>query len=578
MVSYTRKRITTTISRWRVTEVAPQPIAGFRPTATSSSGDHDYHQWSVLDGTANRDEGSNYTIRADGDTRWGVVVDFDSPAPAGAVLAYTLTGTAGANQYTVIDSSPITVPQGSTSYTIRIDPADGGQWYAEKDLILTLDQANCVNLTVDKDHDELRLHIRSSEAVPTVDWNVTANSGGAGAHTLQVDLSAACREAVTVYYDLSGTIDGADYTITSGDESGSLTIPAGSTSATLDFTIGGGATSSETLIFTLDHPINTVDYALTPYEDIREDENLQKFTDEWGPDDGAFDVGIERPSDPSIYVTGGLDEDDSTDKAGTFVEIVEQTGVTAPDGGAIQGVVISQYHNSNAGTGYLRHGFEDQVRCGGPTALTPSKRWVRAAFRLAKFTGTDSWRNARFFQFSIRNRVKAMGHRVVVDTQSTGVDKDGNATTTWTMGAETWGVWDSENIGSNTTYGAVQQVFDGEGGTASSGTTVNTFWMVHDMDSGDTYGTKTEASGEPVVLILRPVHSSDSDGTADAWESPIAARGKGFIAYWPWMEMSATTLSGAPTEFWHKKGRWWEPRGNAAMVTGGDNTHTFTVA
>ena len=561
---------------------SPLPEVGFAPTALRPGRTGEgvaYHQWSLLDGPASGNEGApndgGYLLRLAGETTFTLRVSLDGPAPEGAELGYVVQGTAGPAQVEALDPSPVPVATGSTEVTLRFEPAQVGKWYRERVLVVRLSQSSSKRLHIDVANQEFRAFLRPAAAVPRLTWASASSSGGAGAQSVVAQLSEASFEDTLVHYRVAGTLDPSRQAIAPGKESGSLTIPAGATSASLDYTVGRGAQPGEQLTFTLDHPDDAALFTIGD-ETLHAGENLQHFTGDWNLDNGAFGVGGEWPSSPTTYVTGGLAKRSATDTAGTFVEIVPQAEVVAPDGGPIQGVVISEYHKSNQGTGYLREGFEDEYFGGGPTTLFPTRLHVRGALRIARFEGADAWRNARFFKVAFRNRIKAIEHSVVVDTQTTGVDRHGNATTTWTLGRETWGVWDTHNIGANTTFGVVEQTFTGEGRESASGRVVNTFYLCLTMEG--TFEGQEELPGDLGLLLFRPVQASQQDGTARAWEDPIDARGKGLLAFWPSLEMRDDgAFSGPPPVFWHKHAKWWEPRGNAAQSSQETTAHTFTV-
>ncbi len=554
------------------------PKTFFAPLAVHPAGE--YRQWNVVDGEAPRDEGEAYLLRSAGETELRVRIELEAGPTTDRTLAFSVGGSAGPEHLVVLDESPIQVPAGSTSVELRVMPIQAGRWYREKLLVLRLLQAGSTGLKVDSKRAELRLYVRPSVVPPTVDWDAAGASGGPGQHTVRARLSAPALEDVKVYYTISGTLDPSDFTIAPGCASGELTVPAGDLEAELDFTIGAGAGAGETLEFATEHE-SSVGVGVAGHEVLHANENSIHFTGDWSLDVGPFDENKLWPSTPTIHLTGGISDEDLLEGK-TGLEILEQPEVLAPDGAHPQGIVISEYHNTDDGVAYVREGFEDQYACGGPEALKALGRYVRGALRLARFSGADAWRNARFFRVTLRNRSKDVNHFVTIDTQSDGTDMNGEPTQTWQLGGETWGLWQADGFGPGTSIGATQQVFDGEGPTKTTGEVVNTFWFVHELDEVTVYrngrgGGVTEEPGDLGLFIWRPVWTSSSDGTAVAWRRATQSRGYGTIAYWPWFETGNNAYAGPPTQFWHKPGRWWEPRGGAAQAPGDVLVHVFTV-
>ena len=191
---------------------------------------------------------------------------------------------------------------------------------------------------------------------------------------------------------------------------------------------------------------------------------------------------------------------------------------------------------------------------------------------------SESWRDADYVCLSIRNRDQDLNHRVVLHRGllSTDVDTDkgGDPVTTVETPTGWWGLWatyDLDPAGQTwgVDFGVERELHDGE--------ELTRLWLNHYANETTVFsnGNKEVVGTDRMTNIFRftyytnkTVHPNGNDH-----------RGKGFLAYWPKLEMSPSTtpLTGPPTRFWEKRGGFWEPRGSACIRTGATNTHTFTI-
>ncbi len=169
---------------------------------------------------------------------------------------YTVTGTAGASDYTLADGS-ITIPAGSTSGTITISSiVDDFLDENNETVIVTLSSPTNGTLGTNPVH---TYTIQDNDASPSIGFASASSSGSesVSSASLEVSLSAVSELAVSVNYTVTGTAGASDYTLADG----SITIPAGSTSGTI--TISSIVDdlldeNNETVIVTLSSPTNGI--------------------------------------------------------------------------------------------------------------------------------------------------------------------------------------------------------------------------------------------------------------------------------------------------------------------------------
>ncbi len=189
-----------------------------------------------------------------------VRVNLSAAAPSGGLtLGYSVTGTATAgssNDFTIQNSGTVSVSAGATSATIPVAINDDGATESAETVILTLTDGTGYTLGSPSVH-TLTITDNDSTAAQTSVSFASASSSvaeDAGTRNVRVNLSAAAPSGgLTLGYNVTGTAtagSGNDFTI---QGSGSLTIAAGATSATIPVAINddGATESAETVILTL---------------------------------------------------------------------------------------------------------------------------------------------------------------------------------------------------------------------------------------------------------------------------------------------------------------------------------------
>ena len=173
-----------------------------------------------------------------------------SPAPTTAVtVTYTVGGTATAgSDFTIADSGTVTVPKGATTAVIPVTLIDDSEAESAETVDLTLAASGGYGVVSPGTH---TLTIVDDEL--TVSFASAAQSvgEGSGTHDVGVTLSPAPTTAVTFTYTVGGTAAaGSDFTIA---DSGTVTVPAGATTAAIPVTLidDTEGESGETVVLTL---------------------------------------------------------------------------------------------------------------------------------------------------------------------------------------------------------------------------------------------------------------------------------------------------------------------------------------
>ena len=190
-----------------------------------------------------------------------VRVNLSSSAPLGGLtLAYSVSGTATAgsgNDFTIAGSGTLTVGAGATTATIPVAINDDSSTESAETVILTLTGGTGYTLGNPRGH---TLTITDNDdptpTTPAASFASAASSAAenAGTRNVTVNLSSAAPSGgLTLGYNVSGTAtagSGNDFTIAG---SGSLTVAAGDTSATIPVAINDDSSteSAETIILTL---------------------------------------------------------------------------------------------------------------------------------------------------------------------------------------------------------------------------------------------------------------------------------------------------------------------------------------
>ena len=495
-----------------------------------------------------------------------------------AQLSFALGGDAVRGEHYELSSgseSPLQLAEGMTAAAIDVtlDPLGrvGSVWFREKLCRLTLTGGADVGV---EEPSEFRLFIRSTAPVPRIEFQSGASNGNSSgnSHALPIVQSDVSGETTVIHYTLSGSAqEGVDYTIAAGCESGVLSIAAGMVSVPLEFNIAPTADGSgKTIIVTLDHEVMD-----------RSDENIWTHTHNW-------DLATDDPlysSDPSDHTAwgGGLS---SSAPAGTVgLDVIGQSASVpkaSPDGHVLQGLVQSQF--MEGGNWYVRKSQENQLFCGGPVNFWPLSTFARMSVYVETFLPPDDWRDSQFMKMNVRNRTKDINHTVVFRRGATAaeVQLDWQGDSSWGEPIQTptgfWGLWRHCELQSsiwNRDFGVCTETVDGQVLTRLWHSHLATGEKVFDDDSGNPV---TEDLGVDLTEpIIRFTYFSESDGSETLTGGDVANRGKGLLAYWPMLEVADTVAVGPPGVFWEKRGRFWEPRGNACLDPSAVIASTFTI-
>lgn len=240
-------------------------------------------------------------------------------SPSNTVIAYSLSGTATPGADYTAPSGSVTIVAGMTAATITVPVLGDAIVEADESIILTLNSITSGNpqVSVDQAQKQATLSISDNDSAQ-VRIAKTADGSESGPVNGQftVTQTAVSSTNTVVSYTVGGTATpGSDYTAPSG----TVTIPAGQTSATINVPVidDGDSESTETVVVTLQSitsgdpqiQIDTGQNQATV--EITDDETplvrIAKTNDgsENGPIDGRFTVSqtIVMPSDTVVAFT-----------------------------------------------------------------------------------------------------------------------------------------------------------------------------------------------------------------------------------------------------------------------------------
>ena len=206
-----------------------------------------------------------------------VTVNLSPAAPSGGLnVSYSVTGTATAgngNDFTIQNSGTLSVTAGATTATIPVAINDDSTVESSETVILTLTRGTGYTPGSTTTHTLTITDNDDPPPQPSVSFALASSSAAesAGTRNVTVNLSpAAPSGGLNVSYSVTGTAtagNGKDFTI---QNSGTLSVTAGATTATIPVAINDDSTveSSETVILTLTNgtgytPGNTTTHTLT---------------------------------------------------------------------------------------------------------------------------------------------------------------------------------------------------------------------------------------------------------------------------------------------------------------------------
>lgn len=167
-------------------------------------------------------------------------------------VPYTVSGTATQPADHSLVAGAITVPPGSTTANITFNLTDDGVYEGDETVILTLGTPTNANLGTNAAH---TVTVLDSSAAPSGQWALSTQSvlEDAGKVTLNLKLSGASTAAAVFPFTVSGTAAApGDHDLVAG----SITVPAGATSANLVFNVvdDTAVELDETVVVTLGAP------------------------------------------------------------------------------------------------------------------------------------------------------------------------------------------------------------------------------------------------------------------------------------------------------------------------------------
>jgi len=189
------------------------------------------------------------TNGTEGSTDGLFTVTLSTESASATTVSYSVAGTATSGSDYAALSGSITIPAGSTTGTITVDVTDDALVEGSETVVVTLTSVT-PTASIDTSNDDATVSITDNDSATVSIANTTDSSEPTSDGTLTVTLSAASSTDTTISYSVSGTATGGtDY----ASLSGSITIPAGSTSGTLtvDVSDDGSVEGNETVIVTL---------------------------------------------------------------------------------------------------------------------------------------------------------------------------------------------------------------------------------------------------------------------------------------------------------------------------------------
>jgi len=188
----------------------------------------------------------------DGPVNGAFTVSLSAPTATATVISYSVSGSATSSVDFAALSGSVTIPAGSTSATIDVPVLDDNVVEGSESVVITLDAITSGNsaLTIDTANDTAAVNIVDAESV-SIAATTDGNEDGPVDGEFTVSLSGPSATSTVVSYSVSGTATaGSDFTALSG----SVTIPAGMTSAVITVAVVDDDVEEgdETVIVTLD--------------------------------------------------------------------------------------------------------------------------------------------------------------------------------------------------------------------------------------------------------------------------------------------------------------------------------------
>ena len=447
------------------------------------------------------------------------VVSFDvlvggNPNRSPLVVPFTVTGGVEGTHYELPFQSPLIIPAGAASAKLYIDFIAQAQWFAQRDIVITLGSAEA---GIPDGQQSYSFYLRPTAAAPVIQWDGSTASGTeeGGAITQTISIPSAVLDDVTVYLEL---------------QPGGTAVPSDYSTSSLAPVILAGQTSTSFSVTPIDDPDvegnETVAFKVA--NDSRTAQvNLWTFSDDLALTEGpafgaAMDAG--RPTD-NEYV------DDTVQPIGWSLSPVEAG--TTPD---TRGTAY-RYAVTGLGSGSCKIGKsiaassadERGNTVGGFDQLIP----LAADNTLSVYVRKPSTSyTARYFSLDIYDRITGTHHR----------------------GRFTWS--GTTPVASAVEGDAVQGVMSGE------------LWD-HASEGNDWHRVyitvpATAALGDHSMRYLEAF-------TAVTGEGAEVNRDKGVEFAWPQFEQGVSS----PTPYQRCVGSHWSPWGGGTV--GATHTCTFTI-
>ncbi|MCK4465768.1 MAG: HYR domain-containing protein, partial [Bacteroidales bacterium] len=379
-----------------------------------------------------------------------IKVILSEPDPANdSKIAYAVTGgtaTGGGVDFT-LPADTLVIPAGSTQGFISLQITDDSMNEPDETVIISLTGTGSLNVNLGTNI-TFTDTIQDNDLPPTVQFSSSTSSGAESFQTvdLAVELSAPSGKDINVDYDVTGgsATSGVDYSFTPG----TLTIPAGSTTDSIRFTVVDDAVEepTEDVVVTLSNPVNvTLGGNTSNFYSILDDDGLG-----WTGPGGIADSTQNKVWLSSTYAPGLNDGDPVStweDQTGNSHDAT-QTGAARPtylDNPADNWNDRPVVRFNSGFSQYLGLANHPDLNTGGPY----DKKTIIVAFR----TGIDVTTRQVLYEEggTVRGLNIYIDGGLLYISGWNEADDDGGATTPWAFTSVT------SPINANTPYFAMLQ-------------------------------------------------------------------------------------------------------------------------
>ncbi|MGQ0619229.1 MAG: Calx-beta domain-containing protein [Panacagrimonas sp.] len=182
------------------------------------------------------------------------IAQLSGPSAFDVTVPFTVSGSVGASDFTLLSASPLVIPAGSIQATLSVSLLDDALDEAAETIALNLQTATNASVIAPSTH---TITIQDNDNTPTVAFNLAASSVNENAGTVMVgfNLSAASGLPVTVPFSASGALGANGATV---GTSSPVVIPAGSVAGMVAVTIANDTLDEfdQLLTLTLSAPTN----------------------------------------------------------------------------------------------------------------------------------------------------------------------------------------------------------------------------------------------------------------------------------------------------------------------------------